>query len=76
MSDGKLSLYETADWGARIAGATSARRDAAGTLFLDEVQVESVSVNGQFSVLRCIDGSTKVVLSSFLRLVPKPVEHR
>lgn len=72
MSGIRLSLYETADWGARIAGEAHARHDADGTLFLDEVRVEAVRHSGHFSVLSCADGSTKVVLTSFLRLVPDP----
>lgn len=72
MADTVLSVYETASWGARIAGAVQARRDATGTLFINEMRVESISVVGMFSVLGCADGRDRVVLSSFLRLVPGP----
>jgi hypothetical protein len=69
MSANTLSIYEAADWGAKVAGAASARRDLHGALFIDEVVVETVQVRGMFSVLGCADGRTRVVLSSFLRLV-------
>ena len=70
MASNTLSIYERADWGARIAGVAQARRDAAGTLFLDDVPVTASHVSGHFSVLSCADGTTRVVLTSFLRLVP------
>jgi hypothetical protein len=69
MADSTLSVYESAEWGARIAGVAHAHRDDAGTLFMDEVRVVAVRVSGHFSVLSCVDGSTRVVLTSFLRLV-------
>ncbi|MBX0328605.1 hypothetical protein K2Z83_13045 [Oscillochloris sp. ZM17-4] len=67
-----LSIYEAADWGAKVAGAASARRDPQGALFIDEVPVETIQVSGMFSVLGCADGKNRVVLSSFLRLVRAP----
>jgi hypothetical protein len=70
MAGNTLSVYESADWGARIAGVAQARRDAAGALFMDDVRVIDTRVSGHFSVLSCADGSTRVVLTSFLRLVP------
>lgn len=72
MPDKTLSVYESADWGARLAGAVHARRDAAGLLFVDDVRVEAIHVSGHFSVLDCADGRTRIVLTSFLRLVPDP----
>jgi hypothetical protein len=72
MSSNTLSIYERADWGAKVAGTALARRDDQGALFIDEVRVETVQVNGQFSVLNCADGLRRVVLTSFLRLVPGP----
>ncbi|NNJ11647.1 hypothetical protein EKD04_015030 [Chloroflexales bacterium ZM16-3] len=72
MPESTLSVYEAADWGARIAGAVIARRDAQGILFIDEVPVDTVQVRGMFSVLGFADGKTRVVLSSFLRLVSSP----
>lgn len=72
MTDTTLSVYETADWGSRIAGVAQARRDARGELFVNQIHVEAINVKGHFSVLRCADGSTSVVLTSFLRLVPDP----
>jgi hypothetical protein len=70
MAGNTLSVYESADWGARVAGVAEARRDAAGALFVDDVRVVNTRVSGHFSVLSCADGSTRVVLTSFLRLVP------
>lgn len=70
MSSTMLSVYETADWGTRFAGVVSARHDTTGALFINEVRVVAVDVKGLFSVLSCADGSTRVVLTSFLRLVP------
>lgn len=75
MSDRTLSVYETADWWARLIGVALVRYDARGTLFVNEVPVETIRRSGHFSVLCCVDGSVSVVLSSFLRLVPDP-RHR
>jgi hypothetical protein len=72
MSSNTLSVYERADWGAKVAGMALARRDEQGTLFIDDLRVETVQVSGQFSVLTCTDGRRRVVLTSFLRLVPGP----
>lgn len=72
MADRTLSVYETADWGARLVGTAHAHYDARGTLFVNEVRVETIRRSGHFSVLGCVDGSTCVVLTSFLRLVPGP----
>jgi hypothetical protein len=72
MSATTLSLYETADWGARIAGVARVHHDARGTLFVEGVRVEGIQTKGHFSVLSCADGSTSVVLTSFLRLVQAP----
>jgi hypothetical protein len=72
MSGRTLSVYESADWGSRLAGVALVHRDAAGVLFVDDIRVESIDVSGQFSVLRCADGRTRPVLTSFLRLVPDP----
>ncbi|NTU81471.1 MAG: hypothetical protein HGA45_19170 [Chloroflexales bacterium] len=65
-----MSVYEAADWGAKLAGVALVRKDAQGTIFVDEVRVEAVRVIGQFSVLDGVDGLSRVVLTSFLRLVP------
>jgi len=62
-------VYAAADWGARLIGAVLARRDATGTLFVDEVRISDVQVKGHFSVLHGSDGRSHVVLTSFLRLV-------
>lgn len=70
MPDTTLSTYETADWWSRLAGVVHARHDTGGTLFVNEVLVETIDRRGHFTVLRCVDGSTRVVLTSFLRLVP------
>ncbi len=70
MSDRTLSVYETANWWARLAGVAHVRYDVHGTLFVNEVAVEAIRCSGHFSELRCVDGSTSVVLTSFLRLVP------
>lgn len=75
MSDRTLSVYETADWRARLVGVAHVRYDARGTLFINEVAVEAIRRSGHFSVLSCVDGSTSVVLTGFLRLVPDP-RHR
>lgn len=72
MPETTLSVYETPDWGARLAGVARAHRDAQGELFVNEVHVEGITVKGLFSILSCADGSTPVVLTSFLRLVPDP----
>jgi hypothetical protein len=72
MSDTTLSLYESADWWARRAGVAHVHRDAQGALFVNGARVEATQVHGHFSVLSCADGSTSVVLTSFLRLVPDP----
>lgn len=72
MSDCTLSVYETADWWARLVGVAHVRYDARGTLLVNEVPVEAIRRSGHFSVLCCLDGSTSVVLTSFLRLVPDP----
>lgn len=70
MPDVTLSVYETADWGTRLAGVTNAHHDAGGALVVDGVRVEEIQTRGHFSVLSCVDGTTRVVLTSFLRLVP------
>lgn len=75
MSDRTLSVYETPNWWARLAGVVHVHYDARGTLFVDEVPVEAIRRSGHFSVLSCVDGSVSVVLSSFLRLVPDPRQH-
>lgn len=72
MTGRTLSVYESADWGARLAGVALVRRDAAGVLFVDDIRVDTVAVSGQFSVLGCADGRNRAVLTSFLRLVPDP----
>lgn len=72
MYGSSISLYEAANWGARLAGAALARKDDQGGLFIDGVLVESTQIVAQFSVLRCVDGRSCVVLTSFLRLVPDP----
>jgi hypothetical protein len=69
MQDSTLSVYEAADWGAKLAGVALAHRDAQGGLVIDGVSVEDVQIVGQFSVLSCADGRARVVLTSFLRLV-------
>jgi hypothetical protein len=69
MQDSTLSVYEAADWGAKLSGAALVHKNAQGTLVIDEVLVESIQVVGQFSVLNCADGRARVVLTSFLRLV-------
>ncbi|MBP1468283.1 hypothetical protein EYB53_021410 [Candidatus Chloroploca sp. M-50] len=70
MSDRTLSVYESANWGSRLAGVALVRYDARGILLVNEVPVETTRKSGHFTVLHCVDGSTSVVLSSFLRLVP------
>lgn len=71
MTTGKqLSTYETAEWGARVAGLAQAHKDASGALFIDAVRVTTIDHSGHFSVLHCVDGKSRVVLTSFLRLVP------
>lgn len=75
MSDTTLSVYETSDWWARLAGVAHVRYDARGTLLVNEVPVEAIRRSGHFSVLHCVDGSTSVVLTSFLRLVPDLRHH-
>jgi hypothetical protein len=82
MPGSTMSVYEAADWGAKLAGVALVRKDAQGTIFVDEVQVEAVRVIGQFSVLDGADGLSRVVLTSFLRLVldprrgpPRPNDH-
>jgi hypothetical protein len=67
-----LSLYESADWGARTAGVATAHKDTEGTLFINDVRVHRIRVVGQFSILEDAGGRAWVVLSSFLRLVPDP----
>jgi hypothetical protein len=69
MQDSTLSVYEAADWGARLAGVALVHKNAQGGLVIDEVPVETIQVVGQFSVLNCTDGRARVVLTSFLRLV-------
>jgi hypothetical protein len=69
MQDSTLSVYEAADWGAKLSGVALAHKNAQGALFIDEVLVETIRVIGQFSVLDCADGRARVVLTSFLRLV-------
>ncbi|WP_129675306.1 hypothetical protein [Candidatus Chloroploca sp. Khr17] len=70
MSDRTLSVYESAHWGSRLAGVALVRYDARGILLVNEVPVQTTRKSGHFTVLNCVDGSTSVVLSSFLRLVP------
>ncbi|NTW01103.1 MAG: hypothetical protein HGA19_07285 [Oscillochloris sp.] len=72
MKDSTLSVYATADWGAKLIGAALVHKDAQGTLVIDGVPVETVQVIGQFSVLNCVDGRSRVVLTSFLRMVSAP----
>ncbi len=67
-----LSVYEAADWGAKLSGAAQVHKNAQGTLVIDQVLVETIQVIGQFSVLNCADGRARVVLTSFLRLVGGP----
>jgi len=69
MQDSTLSVYEAADWGAKLAGVALAHKNDQGTLVIDGVLVETVQLIGQFSVLNCADGRARVVLTSFLRLV-------
>ncbi|MEI7645930.1 MAG: hypothetical protein WCJ55_16805 [Chloroflexales bacterium] len=69
MQDRTLSVYEAADWGAKLSGAALVHKDPQGTLVIDGVLVETVQLVGQFSVLNCADGRARVVLTSFLRLV-------
>lgn len=75
MPDRTLSVYESANWGARLAGVAQVHYDAKGILLVNEVAVESIRKSGHFTVLSCVDGSTTVVLSSFLRLVPDQDHH-
>jgi hypothetical protein len=70
MSGRVLSVYAAVNWGARAIGVVLARRDAAGTLFVDDVCVSDIQTSGHFSVLHGVDGRSHVVLTSFLRLVP------
>lgn len=70
MPSNTVSVYETAEWGARLAGEALVRKAVGGELFVNEVRVETIHLRGQFSVLGCVDGRTHVVLTSFLRLVP------
>jgi len=72
MASTTLSLYESADWGARTAGVATAYKDMHGALFIDDVRVDRIRVVGQFSILEGAGGRAWVVLSSFLRLVPDP----
>ncbi|MEI7768910.1 MAG: hypothetical protein WCI67_02925 [Chloroflexales bacterium] len=69
MQDSTLSVYEAADWGAKLSGVALAHKNDQGALVVDGVLVETVQRIGQFSVLNCADGRARVVLTSFLRLV-------
>jgi hypothetical protein len=69
MQDSTLSVYEAADWGSKLAGVALVHKNDQGTLVIDEVLVDTIQVVGQFSVLNCVDGRSRVVLTSFLRLV-------
>lgn len=64
-----MTVYRTPDWGSRIVRIAMVSQSGDGTYLVDQVPVAAVSTVGLFSVLTCVDGTTHVVLTAFLRLV-------
>ncbi|HWQ14848.1 MAG TPA: hypothetical protein VNL77_18760 [Roseiflexaceae bacterium] len=65
----RMSIYHAADWGARVVRVAIVSQARDGTYAVDRVPVTTVHASGFFSVLTCVDGTTHVVLTAFLRLV-------
>lgn len=69
----RMSVYHEPYWGSKVTGEVTISKDGQGRLYVNNVQVVDVRVVDLFSLLMCVDGSTHIVLTGFLRLV-QPTE--
>jgi hypothetical protein len=65
----KLSVYQTPDWGSRVARVATVSLAGDGIYLVDWVPVVSVHTVGLFTVLTCADAKAHAVLTVYLRLL-------
>jgi hypothetical protein len=69
MSSNRMSVYAAPKWGAKVLREANISQNQDGTYFIDELAVENIRRDSLFSELVCVNGTTHIVLTAFLRLV-------
>ena len=69
MSSNRMSIYAAPKWGSKVLREAMISQNQDGTYMIDELAVAQVRSSTLFSELVCVNGTTHIVLTAFLRLV-------